>query len=116
MAMKLIYLASPYTHDDPAVRQARFEAAVDASAALMKEGHAVYSPIGNCHPIQERHSLPTEWAYWQEFDTLIISRCDELYILMLDGWKQSVGVTAEIKIAEELGKPVYYYVMPNGGQ
>jgi len=27
---------------------------------------------------------------------------------MLDGWNQSVGVQAEIRVARELGKPVRY--------
>jgi hypothetical protein len=106
--MKLIYLCSPYTHPDPAVRQARFEAVLDAQAKLMREGNAVYSPIGSCHPVQVRHDLPCEWEYWKEFDELIISRSDELHVLMLDGWKESVGVTAEIFIAEKMGKPVHY--------
>lgn len=106
--MKLIYLASPYTHPGYSVRQARFGAAIDAAAAMMLAGDAVYSPIGSCHPIQQRHNLPTDWAYWQDFDALIISRCDEVHVLMLDGWKESVGVMAEIALAESLGKPIQY--------
>ena len=31
-----------------------------------------------------------------------------LMVLMLDGWVESVGVQAEIKIAKELGIPVQY--------
>jgi hypothetical protein len=29
-------------------------------------------------------------------------------VLMLDGWRESIGVQAEIAIANELGKPVTY--------
>lgn len=106
--MKLVYLASPYTHDDPAVRQARFEAACDATAVLMRGGYAVYSPIASSHPVALRHSLPTDWSYWEAFDELIISRCDELHVLMLDGWYESVGVQAEIRIAKRCGLPIVY--------
>jgi hypothetical protein len=29
---------------------------------------------------------------------------------MLDGWQESIGVQAEIRMAKELGKPVRYLV------
>lgn len=106
--MNLIYIASPYSTPDDALRQWRYEAAIDAVAGMMNRGMVVYSPIVHCHPIQQRHSLPTEWTYWQRFDETMIERCDELHVLMLDGWKESVGVTAEIKIAQRLDKPVRY--------
>jgi hypothetical protein len=41
----MIYLASPFTHDDPAVRQQRFEAACRAAAILISQGKTVFSPI-----------------------------------------------------------------------
>ncbi len=34
--------------------------------------------------------------------------CDKVYVFMQDGWKESVGLNAEIKIAKELGKPIIY--------
>ncbi len=35
----MIYLASPYSHPDPAVREQRFRAAGDTAAALIRAGH-----------------------------------------------------------------------------
>ena len=46
------------------------------------------------------------WPFWERFDREHLRRCDELVVLMLDGWGESVGVAAEIRIAAELGKPV----------
>lgn len=46
-----------------------------------------------------------DWCTW---NTWFISRCEELWVLMLDGWKESTGVTAETAIARALGKPTYY--------
>ena len=34
--------------------------------------------------------------------------CHEVHVLMLPGWQTSRGVTAEIVLAHELGKPVAY--------
>jgi hypothetical protein len=48
------------------------------------------------------------WSFWEQYDRKFLERCDEVVVLMLDGWEESVGVQAEIRIAGELGKPVRY--------
>jgi hypothetical protein len=81
----MIYLASPYSHP--------------------------YAMIHG-HPLVV-HGLPTDWSYWEAFDRGHIERCDSLVVLTLEGWQKSVGVAAEIEIARELGRPVWY-LAPNG--
>lgn len=104
---ELIYLASPYSDHYEAVRERRFEAACKCAAAMMREGLLVFSPIAYSHSVLQ-HGLPFEWDFWEAYDRVILSKCDKLVVLMLPGWKESKGVTAEIKIAEELGIPVSY--------
>jgi nucleoside 2-deoxyribosyltransferase len=103
----MIYLASPYSHPDPAVREQRFRDVCRTAAALLQAGQAVFSPIAHSHPLVE-HGLPTDWAFWQRYDRELLARCDEVVVLMLDGWQESVGVQDEIRFAHELGKPVRY--------
>jgi nucleoside 2-deoxyribosyltransferase len=103
----MIYLASPYTHPDPAVREQRFQAACRAAAALIHEGFVVFAPIVHSHPVAA-YGLPTSWAFWRKQDQEHLEQCDELLVLMLDGWQESTGVQAEILLARELGKPVRY--------
>ena len=103
----MIYLASPYSHPDPSVREFRFREACRAAAKLMRLGKAVFSPIAHGHCICT-HGLPTDWRFWEPFDRVQLERCDEVVVLMLDGWRESVGVQAEIRIAGQLGKPVRY--------
>lgn len=105
---QLTYLAVPYSHPDRAVRLARFEAVNRAAADLMRQGHYVYSPISHTHPIAEAGGLPLGWEYWQQYDRAIMAACNQMVVLMLDGWCESVGVTAEIALAEELGIAVAY--------
>lgn len=111
MHEKLIYLASPYSHEDKAVEAARFESVCKVAAALMREGQMVFSPIAHTHPIALAGDLPRGFDYYAAYDELMISRCDELYVLMLDGWRESVGVTAEVEIARRLGKRVRYVTL-----
>jgi hypothetical protein len=99
---ELIYLASPYTDTSADVRQQRFEAACAAAAKLMAGGRIVYSPIAHTHPIARLHDLPVGWAYWKILDRAMLSRCTELMVLRLPGWRASEGVTAEIQIAKDL--------------
>lgn len=103
----MIYLASPYSHPDPAVRAQRFRAACRAAVALLHAGHVVFSPITHSHPLAQ-HGLPGNWQFWERYDREFLQRCDEVVVLMLPGWRKSVGVQAEIRIARELGKPVRY--------
>lgn len=101
----MIYLASPYSHPDPAVRDERFRAACRATAALLRAGEVAFSPIVHSHPLVA-FGLPTAWAFWDRIDRAYLERCDEVVVLMLDGWKESVGVRAEIGLARGLGKAV----------
>ena len=109
----MIYLASPYTHADARVREERFRAACRSAAALMQQGHVVFAPIVHGHPLVAE-GLPIEWPWWERFDREHLSRCDEVVVLTLDGWEASAGVQAEIRIAEESGKPVRYLAPVDG--
>ena len=104
----LVYLAVPYSHVDLDVRVKRFEASNVATAELMKDGYYVFSPISMSHPIAEQCSTPGDWNFWAKFDTAFISCCHKLFVLTLDGWDKSIGVTAEIKIANDMGIQVIY--------
>jgi hypothetical protein len=103
----MINLASPYSHSDPVVCEQRYRAACQTAAALLQAGHATISPIVHSHPLVE-HGLPTEWQSWQQVDRRFLVDCDDVVVLMLDGWRESVGVQAEMRIARELGKPIRF--------
>jgi Domain of unknown function (DUF1937) len=54
--------------------------------------------------------------FWQQHDMAFLSVCDEVMVLKLDGWAQSVGVQAEIAAAKALGKPVSFLDVAGAGQ
>jgi hypothetical protein len=98
----MIYLASPYSHPDAAVRDARFKEACRAAAAMMRRGELVFSPIAHGHPLTE-FGLPGDWGYWERHSHAMLLTCSELRVLTLEGWKDSRGVSAEIDIANDMG-------------
>lgn len=105
---ELIYIASPYSHESSDIMRDRFEAVCDYAGRLMQMGHVVYSPIAHSHPIAMRVGLPTDWDYWKTFDHAMITRSTSLMVFQLPGWNESVGVTAEIQMAQALGIPIDY--------
>jgi hypothetical protein len=94
----MIYLASPYSHENPEVREERFKAACKAAAILMTWGYKVFSPIAHTHPIAQ-FGLPLDWDYWKKYDEEMIDFCEPMFVLMLPGWEESKGVQAEIMYA-----------------
>ena len=109
----MIYLASPYTHSDLLVRESRFGAACLATAEMVRGGDVVFSPIVHGHPLV-RYGLPINWDYWERFDREYLRRCDEMVVLMLDGWRESRGVQAEVDLAIDMDLPIRY-LPPAGG-
>jgi len=103
----MIYLASPYSHPNAQIREQRFHDACRTTAELMRAGHVVFSPIAHGHPICS-HGLPIDWTFWEQIDRAFIVRCEEMVVLTLDGWRDSEGVQAEIRIAMELEKTVRF--------
>ena len=105
----LIYLASPYSHPDPAVKADRFEAACKAAAWYMDRGFQVFCPIAHSHPIEQigLGSIRNE-DFWLHQDFAILRHCDELVVLCIDGWETSSGVAREIAFAANNNIPVTY--------
>ena len=103
----MIYLASPYSHDNSAVRELRFKLACRAAAQLMQSGFHVFSPIAHAHPIAE-FGLPKGWGFRKKYDREFVDWCNECAVLCIDGWQESTGVQAEIDLFSQQGKPVVY--------
>mgnify|MGYP001601772366 CR=1 FL=1 len=99
----LVYLASPYSSPDADVREQRFRTVCKVAAILMRKGIKVFSPIAHTHSIALAGELPTDYAFWREYDEAILEFCSAFYIILMDGWASSEGVRAEAQTAEIMG-------------
>ena len=106
----LVYLASPYSHADPAERDKRFRQACVKAAQLMEAGNVVFAPIAHSHAVAAfmAEGMATDHAFWMAQDLPILRRSDKLVVLMLDGWRESKGVRAELAAALACGIPVEF--------
>lgn len=109
MADKLMYLASPYSHKDINVCVERFRAICRFAAKAIAEGYNVYSPIAHSHSIA-MHGEVDHLAHelWMKQDMVMLPRCDELWVCMMDGWENSDGMKMEIAYAKEHDIPVHF--------
>ncbi len=115
---KMVYLASPYSHADKAVEAERFTAAVKACGWLMNncpDIQCFFSPIAHSHAISLVCILPGAWQFWAAADEALLSRCSEIWVLCIPGWRTSTGINAEIKIAVKYGLGVKYVIPQEDG-
>lgn len=108
---KMIYVASPYSHPSEIVRLGRYEFVTKLIGQL--QDHYPYAFIG---PITQSHHTAkymlkdnTEFVAWARRDLTYISRCNEVWVVMMDGWKESKGVIEEILFAETHAIRVRYF-------
>jgi hypothetical protein len=104
----MIYLAAPYWHEDPFVRQARVIALSAFHAHLVKHPPRsfYYNPLANSIGVEDA-SIPE--AYWVNHGLHMLRSCQALYVLCLEGWQVSKGVGKEIAEAQRLAIPVHYF-------
>lgn len=104
----MIYLASPYTHKDPFVREDRYLRAMQALKHLLLSGTWAYSPIVHCHELAKIADLPREAGFWRRYNFGMLACCKGIIILRIDGWQESVGVAEELAEARRLEIPEEY--------
>lgn len=116
------YLCSPYSHDNPAVRHMRFVEACLAIAWARNKGIYLFSPIAHSHPIAEICGLPLDAAFWRTYNCRAIASFPSLFVLTIDGWKESIGIKDELREGREQKKKLFmlnkkdnsnYSIMPH---
>lgn len=104
-----IYIASPYSINANAqLRQERYEYSLMKSIEFTLKGLPVFSPIVHSHPMSLAANMPCTFDFWKDLDCLYIDSCDQMYVLMMEGWKESIGVQFEIQYAKSKGIPITY--------
>lgn len=105
----LFYVAGPYSHKDAEVQHDRGKKHCEITCKLLKNGHLVYSPIAETMNLSEYGDMKGNWETWREKDIRQLDVCDEIIVLTLDGWKESIGTRAEIKHSIKNNKTINLY-------
>lgn len=108
--MELWYLASPYSRYVGGTENA-FREAAEATAALVRAGYKVFSPIVHSHVVAHAGRFdPLDCAMWLEQDEPFMKAAAGIVVLMLEGWQESVGVSHEIERFAQMDKPIVLMV------
>lgn len=97
-----------YEDQDKELREKRFKIINRVTGKLNQSGFAIISPISQSHPVALECGLEGEFDFWADIDYNLIIRCDMVFVLCLDGWKDSEGVAAEINFAKQNNIPVVF--------
>lgn len=98
----MIYVASPYTHQDISVMEARYHKAMDLTAFLLKKEWWCYSPIVHCHEMAVKFDLPRDFGFWKRYNWHMLLQASAFFVLDIDGWQESKGVAEEFEFAKHV--------------
>jgi len=99
----MIYLAAPYTKVKD--KEKVFQVCNRIAALLFSQGKQVFSPISHSHLIDIK---TTKKVNWVAFDAQILAICSDIYVVCMDGYKESEGLRTELKQGIKQGKRIFY--------
>ena len=107
--VRQVYVVSPYKHEEEAIMEIRYQAALQACGEMIMEGFLVLSVIVHCHPIAQLFDLPRGHEFWEAYDDSFILKWAEAgYVLRFRNWHKSKGVKKDIGIFTKAHKSIYY--------
>ncbi len=107
----MIFLAIPYTDDDPKMIDQRVAEGEKAVVLLQNKGYSVYCPVVFFHHLGKKHGMPLTWEHWEFQCKHMIGKADKVIVLRLPRWDKSVGVKGEMRTANKLNIPVFVYTL-----
>lgn len=111
MLYGMAYLASPYSHKLEHVREQRYKETIKFLGLAIKDPILrelfVYSPIAVWHNVAQLYDLPKGADWWHAQNIREMNKADYLFVLDLDGWRESVGVSLELEFARRAQFPIY---------
>ena len=102
------YLSSPYSKYPHGHNMAHIHACMMA-AELVRRGIPNYCPIAETHPIAVYGKLDLDdHDIWLPADRPKMEAAGGIIVGMMDGWRDSYGISVEIEYFQSVGKPVRF--------
>lgn len=101
--MKVAYIAGPVRAATKRQVWLNTKAAAEVGITVARFGYAVIVPHTNSRLPELLGNLGDE--YWLAMDLEVLRRCD--LVVLVPGWRSSVGTQKEVELARSLGIPVY---------
>jgi hypothetical protein len=108
---KKIFVAAPFNGTE-VEKEERVKNLSEYCVKLFNQGDSPISALLMGLSFAKYGNLPTDTETWKIFSETLLKGCDELHVLMLDGWDKSTGVSIEIAKANNMGIEIKY-INPN---
>ena len=108
-SMTKIYLACPYQHDEPHIVNRRARRATEIAARILRNvpNTIVFSPISHSHEMGKlMPDTRFDHRFWLAQDETFLEWADEVWVVDVAGWMDSVGVSWEIDYARNHNMPI----------
>jgi len=105
----MIYLISPYTHQNALVRAERSRKVGRVMLELAQSGIHSIAPAFLGHQLEEKFKTDLPYEFWMSWSRDLMAKCSEAYLLPLEGWRESTGVRSECELAVLLTIPLAVY-------
>ena len=99
--MKVIFISGPYRASTEWGVAENIQRAEQVAIRVWQLGHVAFCP----HKNTAFFGGIAPDKVWLDGDLEILKRCDA--IVLVPGWENSSGARAEVKLANELGLPIY---------
>lgn len=90
------------------VKEHRVKTITEYCSSQFIKGNSPISPLLLGLSYAKQSNLPTDTKTWSVFSETLLKGCDELHVLMINGWEESIGVQVEIKEAIKLKIKIKY--------
>lgn len=107
--MSYIYVASPFSDNDPLVEQQRYEAVLRYCLEKLRTYEPPrLSPIIYGYQFYRSGRIQGSYRQWRTLNRKLLREADSMEVLMLPGWNRSLGLAYELGVAELQCKPILY--------
>lgn len=107
----LKYVSAPY--GNAVDKNERMKIITHHSSSCLKRDEYIICPLTMGHEFIKHNELPYSSEWWLNWCIALLSKCTEMDVLCIEGWKESVGVTAEIDFAEKNKIKINYITIKN---
>lgn len=104
---KKIFVAIPY-NGTTEEKEHRLKILSIYCISLFKDNQSPISPLLMGLMMVKEGNLPTDSETWKIYSETLLKGCDELHILMVNGWENSIGIKYEIEEANKLNIKTHY--------
>lgn len=105
--MDYYFISLPYSHKQQEVIEQRVKLMCQVDSFLNSKGILTISPIHKHLLFMNGSSLPNDWDFWKNLSLSLLSKSTGMILLQMEGWKDSIGVQAEIEFAKNNHIPIY---------